>query len=126
MINEIFITLSSVQIARQVSFYSYLLEIEPKISTATYAEFRLLGLRLAVFCPKASNVDEFLAKTSGAMSLCLEVKDLAYAFTRLHSLGYPPPGEIMHPAHGAEIYAYDPDGNRLILHQSATTSKLQL
>ncbi|MBA2747243.1 MAG: hypothetical protein H0U45_00545 [Tatlockia sp.] len=52
------------------------------------------------------------------MSLCLEVEDLASAIAYLINIGYPPPGEIVTASHGKEIYACDPDGNRLILHQS--------
>ncbi|EDX77907.1 hypothetical protein MC7420_7645 [Coleofasciculus chthonoplastes PCC 7420] len=35
----------------------------------------------------------------------------------MSNMGYPPPGEIIVASHGREIYAYDPNGNRLILHQ---------
>ncbi|NJM98429.1 MAG: glyoxalase [Phormidesmis sp. RL_2_1] len=98
-------------------FYSKLLAVEPTLNTPTYAEFQLAGLRLAIFIPKADNADEFAAATSGPMSLCLEVDNLAGAIAHLSSIGYPPPGDIMHTSHGQEIYAYDPDGNRLILHQ---------
>ncbi len=116
--NEAFIALSSLQVENQAKFYSVLLEIEPTPNSQTYAEFRLPGLRLAIFTPKADNVAEFTASSSGAMSLCLEVQDLAGAIAHLTALGYPPPGSIMSTSHGQEIYAYDPDGNRLILHQS--------
>jgi catechol-2,3-dioxygenase len=116
--NEAFIALSSLQVENQAKFYSALLEIEPTPNNQTYAEFRLPGLRLAIFTPKADNATEFTAPSSGAMSLCLEVQDLEGAIALLQSLGYPPPGHILHTSHGQEIYAYDPDGNRLILHQS--------
>ncbi len=52
------------------------------------------------------------------MSLCLEVSNLEDAIAHLKTLGYPPPGNISIASHGREIYAYDPDGNRLILHQN--------
>lgn len=116
--SEAFIALASLQVERQVTFYRELLQVEPVPNTPAYAEFNLVGLRLAIFMPKADNAAEFTAKTSGAMSLCLEVKDLVGAIASLTTLGYPPPGSIMHTSHGQEIYAYDPDGNRLILHQS--------
>ena len=51
------------------------------------------------------------------LSLCLDVDDLDAAIAHLINLGYPPPGEIIVASHGREIYAYDPNGNRLILHQ---------
>lgn len=113
-----FVTLASVNLKAQVEFYQAFLAVEPQPSTPTYAEFHLPGLRLAIFTPKQSNITEFAAASSGAMSLCLEVKDLNSAIARLISLGYAPPSEVMHASHGDEIYAYDPDGNRLILHQA--------
>ncbi|MGL4621884.1 MAG: VOC family protein, partial [Chroococcidiopsis sp.] len=33
-------------------------------------------------------------------------------------IGCPPLGQIVTASHGREIYAYDPDGNRIILHQA--------
>jgi hypothetical protein len=35
---------------------------------------------------------------------------------------YAPPGEITTASHGREIYAYDPNSNRLILHESNNTN----
>jgi hypothetical protein len=52
------------------------------------------------------------------MSLCVEVADLDAAIARLVAIGYPPPGDMLTASHGREIYAYDPDGNRLILHEA--------
>lgn len=120
---EAFITLASLKLDVQVKFYSELLAIAPNPNTPNYAEFRLPGLRLAIFKPKADNASEFAAASSGAMSLCIEVRDLEKAIARLTALGYPPSGDIMHTSHGQEIYAYDPDGNRLILHQSPSADQ---
>ena len=95
-----------------------LLNQEPKVySPNVYAEFELPGVRLGLFVPKVDHRPEFQAESSGAMSLCLEVENLEVAIATLTDLGYPPPGEIITASHGREIYAYDPDGNRLILHQ---------
>lgn len=116
--SEVYVALCSLHIQNQVRFYSELLQTAPLLSTPTYAEFRLSGLRLAIFVPKAGNESEFRALTGGSMSLCLEVSDIECAIARLKTLGYPPPAGIMNSFHGQEIYAYDPDGNRLILHQS--------
>lgn len=136
-----FVALSSHQVARQVSFYQSCFLLEPRVHTATYAEFLLPGLKLAIFEPSAAHATEFSGKplqaatppetsqstlsqstlsqpTSNAMSVCIEVENLDAAIAHLHSLGYPPPGDIIDASHGKEIYAYDPDGNRLILHQS--------
>ena len=113
---EAFVALASTQLDRQVDFYRAFLAVEPVSLTPTFAEFRLPGLRLAVFTPQANHREEFARSASSPLSLCLEVKDLGDAIARLKSLGYPPPGDIIHASHGQEVYAYDPDGNRLILH----------
>ncbi len=113
-----FITLSSTEFEPLVEFYGALLGQGAKPYQADhYAEFCLPGLRLAIFRPRSDQAAEFSAPGSGAMSLCLEVVDLAAAIALLTHLGYPPPGPIMTASHGREVYAYDPDGNRLILHQ---------
>jgi predicted enzyme related to lactoylglutathione lyase len=77
----------------------------------------LPGLRLGIFKPKQTNESEFENSAKSGMSLCLEVRDLQQAIAHLTTLGYPPPGEIVTASHGREIYTYDPNGNRLILHQ---------
>ncbi len=55
------------------------------------------------------------------MSLCLDVENLEVAIAHLTQLGYPPSGDIITASHGREMYAYDPDGNWLILHQDSIT-----
>ncbi|MEL6472038.1 MAG: hypothetical protein AAFQ74_20110 [Cyanobacteria bacterium J06623_4] len=119
---EMFVALASVQLEVQVAFYSAFLTVDPAVQTASYAEFRLNGLRLAIFVPSAGNAAEFgcgqAAAAGSPMSLCLEVSDLEGAIAHLSAMGHAPPGKVMQASHGQEIYAYDPDGNRLILHQS--------
>lgn len=117
-LSEAFVALASTQLDLQVGFYQAFLAIAPKPHTPTYAEFNISGLRLAIFTPNAHNAAEFSAASSGPMSLCLEIDDLAGAIAHLTAIGHPPPQESMHTSHGQEVYAYDPDGNRLILHQS--------
>lgn len=118
---DAFITLASTDIKELVLFYTQLLGQEPKQYTPNiYAEFQLPGLRLGIFKPKQSNESEFENSAKGGMSLCLEVRDLQAAIAHLATLGYPPPEEIVTASHGREIYAYDPNGNRLILHQTFT------
>lgn len=113
-----FITLAAVDITKLVSFYTQLLGQEPQTYVPNvYAEFQLPSLRLAIFKPKQTHELEFKNTKSG-LSLCLEVSNLEEAIAHLTALGYPPPGEIITASHGREIYAYDPNGNRLILHQA--------
>jgi hypothetical protein len=103
---------------RLVDFYRGLSSQEPKpFLPQVYAEFNLPGLRLAIFRPKDSHSSEFNHSTHSSMSICLEVDNLEKVIEYLKALGYPPQGEIMTASHGREIYAYDPAGNRLILHQ---------
>lgn len=118
---DAFVTLASVDLERLVQFYTQLLGKQPQTyNPNAYAEFHLSGLRLGIFKPRETHRQEFEAK-GGSMSLCLEVKDLERALSHLTAIGYPPPGEIVTASHGREIYVYDPDGNRLILHQSPGT-----
>ncbi len=112
-------TLAAFDTEKLVLFYTKFLGQEPKpYIPNVYAEFQLPTLRLGIFKPKQTNQSEFENSVKSGMSLCLEVSDLEGAIAHLTALGYPPPGEILTASHGREIYAYDPDGNRLILHQS--------
>ena len=113
-----FVTLASINIEELVLFYTQLLT-QPKLYIPNvYAEFQLPGVKLAIFKPKEMNQSEFENAFKSRMSLCLEVTNLENAIAHITALGYPPPGEILTASHGREIYAYDPDGNRLIIHQS--------
>ncbi len=114
-----FVTIASVNCDNLVNFYTKLLEQKPVILIPNvYAEFNLLSMRLGIFKPKNTNESEFEANAKSKISLCLEVSNLEDAIAHLTALGYPPPGDIAIASHGREIYAYDPDGNRLILHQA--------
>lgn len=118
---DAFVTLASVNVERLVKFYTQLFGKNPhKYIPNSYAEFNLPGWRLGIFQPRATHRQEFEAK-GGSMSLCLEVRELEDAIAHLTAIGYPPGGEAIAASHGREIYAYDPDGNRLILHQSPRT-----
>lgn len=114
--NEALVTLASINIENLVTFYMNLLGKPKNHIPNVYAQFQLPGLRLGIFKPKETNLQEFESAKS-RMSLCLEVTDLEDAIAHMTTLGYPPPGEIITASHGREIYAYDPEGNRLILHQ---------
>jgi predicted enzyme related to lactoylglutathione lyase len=114
------VTLADLNNEVLVKFYTKFLDIEPNpYIPNTYAEFQLPGLRLGIFKPKDSHKSEFAGHAKTGMSLCLEVSDIETAIARIWALGYPPPGEIITSGHGREIYAFDPAGNRLILHQSS-------
>jgi catechol 2,3-dioxygenase-like lactoylglutathione lyase family enzyme len=116
--NAAFVTLASRDAEQLIHFYSQLLGQQPTVYIPDrYAEFELPGLRLSIFRPRAEDQPEFVARSSSSISLCLETADLEGAIAHLTELGYPPTGEIITASHGKEIYAYDPGGHRLILHQ---------
>ncbi|NET00409.1 MAG: VOC family protein [Sphaerospermopsis sp. SIO1G1] len=113
------VTIATVNFENLVNFYIQFLAQEPdKFIPKVYAEFQIANLCLGIFKPKKNNEAEFTTNNKNSLSLCLEVNDLKSAIAQITKLGYPPPGEIQTASHGQEIYVYDPDGNRLILHQS--------
>ncbi|MBD2184634.1 VOC family protein [Planktothrix sp. FACHB-1355] len=116
---DAFVTLAAVDIETLINFYTQMLGQQPKPHIPNvYAEFHLPGLRLGIFKPRNSEREEFNNSSQSGMSLCLEVSSLEDAIAHFTALGYPPPGQIISASHGREIYAYDPAGNRLILHES--------
>jgi predicted enzyme related to lactoylglutathione lyase len=122
--SEIYLALASRNIDVLVNFYGELLGQTPEPWVPSrYAEFRLPGLKLAIFCPRSDHQDEFLNTSHGAISLCIEVEELEAAMATLKSLSQPPTSPIIMASHGREVYAQDPDGNRLILHQGNSTSQ---
>jgi predicted enzyme related to lactoylglutathione lyase len=114
-LRQIFVALADSE-AKLVPFYQQLFELEPSVWSPQYAEFELPGLKLGIFKPKADQQQQF--QGAGGISLCLEVEQLEQAIEQLTEMGYAPPEEIMAASHGREVYAYDPTGNRLILHES--------
>jgi catechol 2,3-dioxygenase-like lactoylglutathione lyase family enzyme len=113
------VTLASLDIEKIVDFYTQLLGQKPtKFIPNVYAEFQLTGIKLAIFKPKNTQESEFSNSGKSKISLCLEVDNLELAIAHLKNIGYPPPTSVSIASHGREIYAYDPDGNRIILHQS--------
>lgn len=116
---EAFMALAAVEFDAIVSFYEQVFgcHAQPFVPN-TYAEFQLSGVKLGIFKPSDSHTSEFADSTQAGMSLCLEVEDLDGAIAHFTTLGYPPTGTITTASHGREIYAYDPAGNRLILHQA--------
>lgn len=117
-LNNSLVTIASTNLETLVTFYTKLLG-EPKSHIPNvYAEFHLPGIILGIFKPKATSEDEFQNATQSKISLCWEVNDLEDAIAQFTGLGHPPTGAIVTASHGREIYVYDPDGNRIILHQA--------
>lgn len=119
LFSNVFLTIATNNFENLVGFYIELLEQKPqKLINNVYAEFQLSSLTLGIFQPQKNHQSEFFASNKSPISLCFEVTNLQKSISDLKSLGYPPLGNINISSHGSEIYAYDPDGNRLILHQS--------
>jgi hypothetical protein len=115
----VFVALAESEDNKLKIFYQQLFEQDPVVEIPNvYAEFQLPGLRLGLFHPNSERQTEFAALSSGGMSFCIEVEELEGAITHLTAIGYPPPGQIQQASHGREIYAYDPCGDRLILHET--------
>jgi predicted enzyme related to lactoylglutathione lyase len=118
MFTDAFVTIASTNFDLIVKFYSQLFDCEARsYRPGVYAEFAICGLRLGIFKPKSTNLTNQSEPHNKGMSICLEVTNLEQAIDKLSQLDYPPPGDIITASHGREIYAYDPDGNCLILHQ---------
>ncbi|MEB3149432.1 MAG: VOC family protein [Sphaerospermopsis sp.] len=116
---DIFVTIATTDVEKILDYYTQLLGLQPIVHMPSlYAELQLQGLRLAIFKSKTAHESEFANSDGSKMSLCFQVTNLENAIAQLTTLGYPPPGEIINDYHGREIYAYDPDGNRIILHES--------
>jgi catechol 2,3-dioxygenase-like lactoylglutathione lyase family enzyme len=116
-------TIATLDCDRLANFYQHLLGQAPVSHIPNvYAEFHLPGVKLGIFRPKTiepstSAPPLLCSPTPPPSALCLEVENLEAAIAHLTDLGYPPSGEILIASHGREIYAHDPDGNCLILHQ---------
>ena len=129
---ELFVAIAVQQWEPMVQFYRDILQQSPQPCIPnSYAEFIAGGLKLGLFLPKVSHQSEFSQPTQSAISLCLEVEDLEQscgtidaAYDALEAIGYVEAtghcryGAIAIASHGRECYAYDPDGNRLILHEA--------
>jgi hypothetical protein len=114
----VYVALADLDGGKLTSFYGALFEQSPTVVIPNvYAEFDLAGLRVGLFHPSAWAKLEFAGSSSGSLSLWIEVASLEQAIAYLTELGYPPPGPIREAEHGHEVYAYDPQGNRLILHE---------
>jgi hypothetical protein len=121
--SEAFVALATENVTELTKFYEALLNSPPRVFRAeAYAEFDLAGLKLGLFQPKREGTTEFSSPRPAAMSLCLEVENMTTAIAHLVKLGYPPQSPVLAASHGLETYVYDPDGNRLILHQTTQST----
>lgn len=111
------VTIAAVDFDRLLAFYSVLLQQLPQPHQPNvYAGFKVAGVDLGIFQPKAGN-KEFAQQAAGAVSLCLSVDNLEKVLEHLAAHGYPQTSTVLTASHGRECYIYDPDGNRIILHQ---------
>lgn len=113
-----FVALATAHFDSTVDFYQTLLAQSPKpLMAQRYAEFQLgESLSLAIFPPKPEQKEAFALNSAGPLSLCLEVADLEGAIAHLDVQSCPH-GPVLTASHGQEVYAYDPQGNRLIIYQ---------
>ncbi|BAU13637.1 hypothetical protein LEP3755_41770 [Leptolyngbya sp. NIES-3755] len=116
-IQKAWTTIAAVEFDRSTNFYRHLFQQEPKIFTpAQYAEFETAGIRLGIYRPTVEESPEKAPITLfPAVSLCVQVEDLDKAIAHLEPEAHV--GEVRSVSHGREAYAYDPDGNRIILYE---------
>lgn len=109
------VTIASTNFDNLWKFYAHLLTQQPQpFMPNVYAGFQLPGMTLGIFHPKDSRS---FTPGQGAISICLEVNDLELAISHADQPNCPPASAIITASHGREAYVYDPDGNRIILHQ---------
>jgi predicted enzyme related to lactoylglutathione lyase len=122
----VFVAIADLDGHTLTNFYGALFEQSPTMVVPdVYTEFEVAGLRVGLFRPSALAQPEFADPSSGSLSLWIEVASLERAIAHLTDLGYPPPSPIQAAEHGREVYAYDPQGNRLILHEGWSAKRLQ-
>lgn len=116
---EAFAAIGANDFPATVDFYRTLFAREPDERVRdVYVGFRLPGLHLGIFAPRAENRPDFANPSDlrGSLSLVLRVPDVDRARKKLEALNPArPPGPIQPGSHGREFYAYDPEGNRLIV-----------
>lgn len=121
--SEMFVAIAAENFAEVVNFYQTILAQDPhSYATNRYAEFRLKSLKIGIFKPSPHHETEFQGK-AGSLSLCLEVENLEAAIALVQSAGGAVSAEITQASHGRECYAYDPVGDRLILHEAPQRAK---
>jgi predicted enzyme related to lactoylglutathione lyase len=112
------ITIAAIDLDRLLPFYTVLLGQEPQpYQPQVYGGFQVAGLDLGIFQPNPNNIGEFQHQGGGAVSLCLSVNNIEAVIEYLAAAGYPQTTTVMTASHGRECYIYDPEENRIILHQ---------
>ncbi len=112
------ITIAAIDLDRLTSFYTVLLRQEPQpYQPQVYAGFQVAGINLGIFQPNTNNTGEFQHQGGGAVSLCLSVNNIEEVIEYLDAAGYPQTTTVITASHGRECYVYDPEENRIILHQ---------
>lgn len=121
-IQKAWVTIAAVEFDRSVEFYRYLFQQEPQIVTpAKYAVFETAGIRLGIYCPTEEESPEKAPITLfPAVSLCVQIENVEKAVKHLEPEAHV--GEVRSVSHGREAYAYDPDGNRIILYEPVSDS----
>jgi predicted enzyme related to lactoylglutathione lyase len=111
-------TIATINFDRMVEFYAELLQQSPEpYRPAVYGGFRLPGLELGIFRPSENRQAEF-TPPSHSLSICIELLNLDEAFAELSQLDNIQISALITASHGREFYITDPDGNRIILHQT--------
>ena len=115
------VTIATINFDNLWKFYAHLFTQQPQpFMPNVYAGFQIPGIGLGIFRPKDNSS---FAPGQGAISLCLEVNDLELAIDHARQPHCPAPSAIITASHGREAYVYDPDGNRIILHQGEIAPK---
>ena len=105
-----------------VAFYARLLGCAPESVARGYAEFRVPGLRLAIFKPRSGEEAAFVnAARTGGLALCFDVTNLETTLA-LFTREKPHATAITTASHGRECSIFDPDGNRVILYEPVNPS----
>lgn len=119
-IQKAWVTIAAVDFDRSLRFYCHLFQQDPQsFAAAKYAEFEAFGIRLGIYRPTAEESPEKSPITLfPAVSLCVQIENLETAIAALDQVDTDV-GEIRSVSHGREAYAYDPDGNRIILYEAS-------
>ncbi|MBD1845065.1 VOC family protein [Cyanobacteria bacterium FACHB-63] len=117
-IQKAWVTIAAVEFDRSVQFYRHLFQQEPTLFTpAKYAEFEAFGIRLGIYRPTTEESPEKAPiMLFPAVSLCVQIENLESVIAHLAQVEAFV-GEVRSVSHGREAYAYDPDGNRIILYE---------